>query len=248
LAAAAQTTALAYQLHQHTQVSAELARLAGAIHLADQRGDAAEAAEEADVLALFDDHGFLYQARAQAAAGAPVDRSTLEPRLAAVLDQPATWHRITRLSVVAHVVADLGLTDLVDDVERALLPFADELVVLGTALACAGPVAGVLARLELVRGRPDLAAARFAGALAMAESAGLRGWEAPLALGLAEAHHAAGDPAAAVTAAKTAMTVATRVGQPGVIDAAARLRRPLRAIEGGRTAQTRVPRIATAEP
>jgi len=198
-----------------------------------------------------DDHGFLYQARVAVPGGAGIDRDDLAPRLAAVLDEPPSWHRVTRLRVAGLLVADLGLTDLVPDAERALAPFAAELVVLGTALACGGPVPLVLARLALAGGRPGEAAARCETALADAEATGLVGWVGPLALALAEARHAAGDVAAAAAAAKRAIEVARRLGQAGVVDAAARLRRPLRAIEGGRrgaAGQARRPRIARADP
>jgi hypothetical protein len=218
------------------------------LHLADQRGDPSEAAASADALASVDDHGFLYQART---APGGVDPDALAPRLAAVLDEPPSWHRVTRLNVVGHLVADHGLAPLVPEVERALAPFADELVVLGTTLACGGPVSRVLARLALAGGRPDEAVARYEAALGAADDGGLRGWVAPLALGLAEARHAAGDGRAAVAAAKTAIDVAGRVGQPGVVDAAARLRRPLRAIDGGRppqAGQARAPRVARIKP
>jgi hypothetical protein len=98
----------------------------------------AEATAFADRLAAVDDHGFLYQARAAVSGATSVARDALAPRLAAVLDEPPSWHRVTRLRVVGLLVADLGLTELVPDVERALAPFAGELVVLGTALACGG--------------------------------------------------------------------------------------------------------------
>jgi len=181
-----------------------------------------------------------------------VDRDALAPRLAAVLDEPPSWHRITRLRVVGLLVADLGLGDLIPDVERALAPFTREQVVLGTALACGGPVRLVLARLALAGGRPEEAAAGCEAALAEAEATGLGGWIAPVALALAEARHAAGDGAAAAIAARQAIDVARRLGQAGVVDAAARLRRPLRAIAGGRrgavAGQARRPRIARADP
>ena len=249
LAAAEQAVATAYAMHQRTQVyAAELARWLVGLHLAEQRGDPGEAAGHADALAQVDDHGFLYQART---GSGPVDAAALAPRLAAVLDEPPSWHRVTRLAVVGHLVADLGLAELVPDVEGALGPYTGELVVLGTTLACGGPVARVQARLALAAGRPDEAVARYEAALAAAETTGLRGWVAPLALGLAEARHAAGDGQAAAAAAEVALDVAGRVGQPGVVDAAARLRRPLRAIDGGRApraGQARAPRVAKIEP
>ncbi|HEY7070991.1 MAG TPA: BTAD domain-containing putative transcriptional regulator [Acidimicrobiales bacterium] len=252
LAAGDEAAAAAFEQHQRTQVyAADLARWLVALHGAEQRGDMAEAVAFADQLAAVDDHGFLYQARAAVAGGVDVDRDALAPRLAAVLDEPPSWHRITRLRVVGLLVADLGLTDLVPDTERALAPFAREQVVLGTALACGGPVRLVLARLALAGGRPEEAAARCEAALAEAEATGLGGWIAPVALALAEARHAAGDGVAAAAAAQQAMDVARRLGQAGVVDAAARLRRPLRAIAGGRRAaagQARRPRIARADP
>ena len=183
--------------------------------------------------------------------GLRVNQLVLEQMHAAGFDNVRESHGyvIQRLIEEERTITELARR--MEVTQQAASKFVAELVVLGTALACGGPVPLVLARLALAGGRPGEAAARCETALADAEATGLVGWVGPLALALAEARHAAGDVAAAAAAAKRAIEVARRLGQAGVVDAAARLRRPLRAIEGGRrgaAGQARRPRIARADP
>ena len=100
---------------------------------------------QADAIAALDDHGDLYQARVASAAGSTLIEPHIFARVASVLAEAPAWHRVSRLAVIGHLVADLGLTDLVTGVVQALDPYMDELVAPGTALVCAGPVRGVLA-------------------------------------------------------------------------------------------------------
>ena len=174
-----------------------LARHLVAIHHADQAGDLALAGAEADAIATMDDHGDLYQLRTATARGdlvsaggnagaIPPDLHAIEARLATVLAEPPAWHRTSRLSLIGSLASDLGLRDLGGEIARALGPYADELIAPGTALVCAGPAALVLARLDALDGRADDAIDRLRAALDRAIATGLRGWEAPILVELAD--------------------------------------------------------------
>jgi len=224
LVAADDAAARAYALHTRTQVyAADLAHHLVALHLAAQRGELAGALAHADGIAALDDHGDLYQALVAASAGAVLVTDHIAARVTQVLAEVPAWHRVSRLAVVGHLVADLGLTELIPDVERALLPFARELVAPGTALVCGGPVSAVLARLAFACRRPSDAIDILREALDMAEPNEMRGWTAPLHADLARSLHAVGDSAGANRAARCAIEQARRVGQPGVAASAARL-------------------------
>ena len=228
LGGAEHAAADAYALHLRTQVyAADLARQLVALHLAEQRGTIGAAAAEADELALLDDHAFLYQALATDPR-VTLERDVLEPRLAAVLDEAPAWHRVVRLSMVALLSARLASTELADRVEAALAPYADEVVVVGTALASAGPVRRIFAVVSRAAGRNDDAVHHARAAVEIAEGSGLRGWLGPVHLELARALHAVGARKDAAEAAATATDLAARMGQDGIAEAAARLRRPLR--------------------
>lgn len=84
---------------------------------------------------------------------------------------PELWPSSGTLTVTAHVVADLQMTEYVDDMLDRLAPYAGQIALLGQ-LGALAPVDLARARLEAVAGRRDRALELLAEASALSERTG----------------------------------------------------------------------------
>jgi hypothetical protein len=85
--------------------------------------------------------------------------------------EPVVWTSHGRLALLAHAVADRGLTALVETLERQLAPLAGYLATFGQ-IGTVGPVSYALARLARLRGDHAAASAHLADARTQARRAG----------------------------------------------------------------------------
>ncbi|KQR99733.1 hypothetical protein ASG12_02800 [Williamsia sp. Leaf354] len=168
LARAQRHHAIAREVHEQTELYAAGSGMIALMSHGWERGELADlGVGEQDplrwlreVVAAGDDVGMVGVAAAgvAATAGTRTDRVTVE-RLVDHWWQtriPHMWTTLGTDALLAHVVADHGLTDHVDRFVAALTPFADGVAVIGH-VGCAGPVALALARLNLAAGRIDQA-------------------------------------------------------------------------------------------
>jgi DNA-binding SARP family transcriptional activator len=107
---------------------------------------------------------------------------------------PRDTNFLPALAIVAHAVGELGDAELAARVEPHLAPLADSWVVLGPGASTLGPVAYCLGLLQLLRDRPDEAAASFERALELSAKMRARPYQARSLAGLAEALRRRGEP------------------------------------------------------
>ncbi|MCW2513477.1 MAG: transcriptional regulator, putative ATPase, winged helix family, partial [Mycobacterium sp.] len=86
----------------------------------------------------------------------------------AVRDQPHVWTTLGHLTLLAHVAADAGLVRYAVPLVEELEPFDDRIAVIGQ-ISVVGPVALATARLRLLAGDRERAAADLSRARALAE-------------------------------------------------------------------------------